>query len=224
MNQKNNLPRTTYLLFNVLDDIVKCDVLTIWRASRNPSISTSAQNECNTSPPNVEKQKAVDENTRGGPQDSTWIIGKSPDQAEVDYFPPLPPQDLMLRGIDMYFSHCDNQPYCIFHENSSTRHFMERGVPDHVLFAVLCNYFRFLGTSDGKHQRISERYAETAWSLVKSKCFPEEEVCDISAVQTMTLLSIFDFTGMKPTDYIENAILFAHLSSQVVEKDIVHPG
>lgn len=83
---------------------------------------------------------------------------------------------------------------------------METRVPDHVLFAVLCNCFRFLGTSDDKHQQISERYAETAWSLVKSKCFSEEEDCDISTVQTVTLLSIFDFTGMKPTNYIKNMI------------------
>lgn len=148
-------------------------------------------------------QKAVYENTRSGPQDSTWINGESPDHAGVDYFSPLPPRDLMLRAINIYFSHCHNQPYCVFHESSFTRQFMEKRVPDHVLFAVLCNCFRFLGTSDDKQQQISERYAETAWSLVKSKCFSEED-CDISTVQTVTLLSIFDFTGMKPTDYIEN--------------------
>lgn len=109
---------------------------------------------------------------------------------------PIPPEDVLLNAIGIYFSHCHNQPYGIFHEGNFRQRLTAGHVPDHVLFAVLCSSFRFLHPKPDRCWEISELYAETSWHLVKARCFSGEGDDDISKIQTLTLLSIFDFTGI----------------------------
>lgn len=38
-------------------------------------------------------------------------------------------------------------------------------------------------------------YANKSWKMVVSTCFSNNQTADLRMVQTLTLLSIFDFTG-----------------------------
>ena len=113
-------------------------------------------------------------------------------------FTELAPLPVILSVVDDYFHCCHNQPYSFFHEESF-RHRLSNGfLPDHLLLAVLASAVRFSSHPffNGKTHEVAVSYADKSWKSIVSSCFAREEGTDIMTVQTITLLSIFDFTGM----------------------------
>lgn len=102
-----------------------------------------------------------------------------------------------LELIDIYFSYCHNQPYSFFHEGKLRRQIAANEVPEHLIFAIAATAVRFSKNPlfEGRHRDVAINYADRSWSYIVSDCFATNQRLDIRTVQTITLLSIFDFTG-----------------------------
>jgi hypothetical protein len=109
----------------------------------------------------------------------------------------LPPLPVLISILDVYFTYSHNQPYCLFHEATFRQRFVDGQLPDHILFAILANAVRFSTHEffQNNPQEMAEMYANISWRLVISNCFAGDDNTDLGTVQTVTLLSIFDFTG-----------------------------
>jgi hypothetical protein len=107
---------------------------------------------------------------------------------------PLP---VILSTIDLYFTHCHQQPYSFFHEENFRQRLMNGLIPDHLLFAVLATAVRFstdLFFQD-RRKEAATAYANRSWKAIVHRCFARNDTADVITVQTITLLAIFDFTG-----------------------------
>lgn len=119
-------------------------------------------------------------------------------QPEAVSFAGLLPLPVLLSTVDVYFRCCHNQPYSFFHEENF-RHRLSHGlIPDHLLFAVLASAVRFSTHSffKGQTHDLAVTYANKSWRSIVAKCLARSDTADIMTVQTITLLSIFDFTGL----------------------------
>lgn len=111
---------------------------------------------------------------------------------------------VMEQLVDMYFEYCHNRPYSFFHEGYFRRSLARKEVPDYLLLAVVATTTRFsesLVMTD-KHE-IDTRAAICSWRLI-SPIYLAKRNTDIRVVQTVSLLSIFDFTGT----YLKNHASF----------------
>lgn len=109
------------------------------------------------------------------------------------------PMTVLLDTIDVYFNDwCPQQPYSFFHEGDFRQRLSHGQVDDHLLFSVLANGLRYSTHQffDGRAQELGETYADRAWKLVVAEYFTGGRKPDVIAVQTVALLSIFDFTGV----------------------------
>lgn len=132
--------------------------------------------------------------TLGSPSvDISSSLEALPDQFPLTRLLPAP---VLLETVDTYFSYCHNQPYSLFHEPSFRRDLSQGQVPAYLLLAMLASAVRFSENpffSD--KDAIAQAYANKSWQSIVSSCFTLNKVDDIRIVQTLTLLSIFDFTG-----------------------------
>jgi hypothetical protein len=112
-------------------------------------------------------------------------------------FAGLLPLPVLLETVNVFFTYCHNQPYSFFHEVNFRQRLSNGEIPDHLLFAVLANAVRFSENPffEDKHD-AAVLYANKSWKSIVSSCFATNRVADIRTVQTITLLSIFDFTGL----------------------------
>ncbi|KIW09855.1 hypothetical protein PV08_11956 [Exophiala spinifera] len=111
-------------------------------------------------------------------------------------FAGLLPLPIILETIDVYFTYCHNQPYSFFHEESFRSKLSQGKIPDHLLFAILASAVRFSKNSFFKD--IFETalfYSNKSWRSIVSTCFSANKVADLATVQTVTLLSILDYTA-----------------------------
>ena len=111
-------------------------------------------------------------------------------------FTGLLPLPVLLETVDAYFTYCHNQPYSFFHELNFRKRLSKGEIPDHLLFAVLASAVRFSQNPffEDRHE-TAVLYANKSWKSIVSSCFSANKIADIRTVQTLTLLSIFDFTG-----------------------------
>ncbi|KAI8182361.1 hypothetical protein K4K51_001001 [Colletotrichum sp. SAR 10_75] len=109
------------------------------------------------------------------------------------------PEDVVAAAVDAYFFYCHNQPYSFFHEAHFRRRLSERTVPTHLLLTIVATAGRFCSHPyfTGRVHEASVDCANRAWKLIVSDCFTEGTGTEISAVQTVALLSLFDFTGQE---------------------------
>ncbi|KAJ0333805.1 hypothetical protein COL922a_010477 [Colletotrichum nupharicola] len=107
------------------------------------------------------------------------------------------PEDVFAAAVDAYFFYCHNQPYSFFHEAHFRRRLSERTVPTHLLLTIVATAGRFCSHPyfTGRVHEASVDCANRAWKLIVSDCFTEGTGTEISAVQTVALLGLFDFTG-----------------------------
>jgi hypothetical protein len=112
------------------------------------------------------------------------------------------PGDILPSVIDAYFTFVQNQPYSFFHELNFRRRLAANDLADHLVLAVVASAVRFcqhpLLTAD-KHE-LAVSYANKSWQSVISNCFGTSNVANISIVQTIALLALFDFTGQLSSD------------------------
>ncbi|KAH6662904.1 fungal-specific transcription factor domain-containing protein [Plectosphaerella plurivora] len=105
--------------------------------------------------------------------------------------------DTTIRAIFRdYFTLAHNQPYSFFHETTFYTRYDVGLLPDHLVLAVLSHAMRF---SDhiprDRSRQMSVLFANMAWKSIVHLYFQERVDADLAAVQTITLLSIFDFTA-----------------------------
>ncbi|EXJ71226.1 uncharacterized protein A1O5_05032 [Cladophialophora psammophila CBS 110553] len=107
------------------------------------------------------------------------------------------PVPVLESTIDAYFEHCHNQPYSFFHEANFRQKYSDGTIPDHLLFAILANAVRFSTESffGDKIFDFAVAFANQSWKSIVSTCFAANQSADLHTVQTVTLLSIFDFTA-----------------------------
>ncbi|RGP81367.1 zn 2cys6 transcription factor [Fusarium longipes] len=108
-----------------------------------------------------------------------------------------PPQEAFMAVIDTYFAYCHNQPYSFFHQGNFQRRLSEHSVPRHLVLAVMATAVRFCSDSyfAGRELELSIEYANRSWKLIVSDCFTVGKAAEVSAVQTVALLGLFDFTA-----------------------------
>jgi len=108
----------------------------------------------------------------------------------------LPPLHHQMILVDIYFSYCHGQPYSLFHENNFRERFNSGALAPALLLAVIANSCRFanhLPNHDEEFQDAGE-LAERAWSAISTNCLAGSGAVDLSVLQTLILLCIFDFT------------------------------
>lgn len=116
---------------------------------------------------------------------------------ERDRFAGVLPFSVLLDTVNVFFVYCHNQPYSFFHEGNFRQRLANDELPDHLLFAVLSSAIRFSTHPffEGSLYEASITYANKSWKSIVASCFAANQVADIRTVQTITLLSIFDFTA-----------------------------
>ena len=107
------------------------------------------------------------------------------------------PDDVVAAAVDTYFDYCHNQPYSFFHEAHFRRRLSEKTVPTHLLLSIIATAARFCSHPyfAGRVHEASVECANRAWKLIVADCFTGGTGTEISAVQTVALLGLFDFTG-----------------------------
>lgn len=113
-------------------------------------------------------------------------------------FGSLPPPEVLMSVIDIYFERLHNQPYSFFHEGRFRSRLASNQFPDHLIFSVLAMALRF-STHPYYIGRVDEAvtaYAGNAWRQLVLTWFANETDPNIFICQSITLLSIIDFTGM----------------------------
>lgn len=111
----------------------------------------------------------------------------------------LPPPELLLSTINLYFEFCHDQPYCFFHEQTFRHQLISDQVPRYLIFAILAVSSRFsldpFYTSRNPH--LADRYASKAWKEISRQCFDCDADRDHRLVQAATLLAVLDFTACR---------------------------
>lgn len=106
------------------------------------------------------------------------------------------PDDVLMPIIDAYFTCVQNQPYSFFHEGNFRRRLAENDLADHLVLAVVASAMRFCHhpqlPTDSHELAVS--YANKSWKSVVSNCFGLSTAANLSIVQTIALLALFDFT------------------------------
>ncbi|CAF3652182.1 unnamed protein product, partial [Fusarium graminearum] len=108
-----------------------------------------------------------------------------------------PPDDVFMEIIDSYFTYCQNQPYSFFHEDNFRRSLSEEAIPKHLILAMMATAVRFCSNPyfTNRALEMSVEYANRSWKLIVSDCFTVGKEAEVSAVQTVALLGLFDFTA-----------------------------
>jgi hypothetical protein len=112
-----------------------------------------------------------------------------------------------------YFKFCHNQPYSFFHEETFWKRLAENALPHYLILAIMANALRFstLKGLRGDAASLAGTCANLSWKSIVSHYFQQRADADIKIVQTITLLSIFDFTGEGQT-----ISTHAHLANYVL--------
>jgi len=99
--------------------------------------------------------------------------------------------------IDSYFTYCQNQPYSFFHEQNFRLSLSKQAIPRHLALAVMAIAVRFCSHPffTNRALEMSIDFANRSWKLIVSDCFTVGKAAEVSAVQTVALLGLFDFTG-----------------------------
>ncbi|KIW23324.1 uncharacterized protein PV07_11532 [Cladophialophora immunda] len=130
------------------------------------------------------------EPTRYDLNDDTEMNTPVPGEAPI-------PDEVLSSVVDVYFSFCHNQPYSFFHEGNFRRRLALGTLSEHLILAVVAISVRFSTHPyfASRSHEVAVAYATRSWKSVVSNCFTADNPGDISIVQTIALLALFDFTG-----------------------------
>ena len=119
---------------------------------------------------------------------------------------PSVPSEILEAVVDTYFTFCHNQPYSFFHEGSFRHRLSTGSLPEYLILAVLAYGVRYCAHSyfANKSHEISVLYANQSWKSVVKNCFTANKAADLSIVQTVSLLALFDFTGENEHSFLDS--------------------
>lgn len=128
-----------------------------------------------------------------------WFLNVSnmsshPDIRSLDQ---LPPPSVVQSLIDTFFARHHNQPYSFFHPASFRQSVKDDTVPRCLLFAVLALAVRF--STDpiyvGRTYEASKAYSKRSWLYAIEDHLANDDISDLTFVQTVAILAIIDYTG-----------------------------
>lgn len=99
--------------------------------------------------------------------------------------------------VDVYFTHCHNQPYCFFQETNFRQRLVEGSLPDYLLMAFVATSARYSSHAyfENRQSEALAILAKKAWHVVLNQVFSSEQGLDLHAVQATHMLAVIDFTG-----------------------------
>lgn len=100
--------------------------------------------------------------------------------------------------VDAYFLHHHGQPYSFFHEGHLRQDMTSGFAPDHLISAICAIAIRFVTNGDPQ-KRAALAFSRNSWASISQLDMDDEREFDLGVVQSMTLLAIFEYTGMKHT-------------------------
>ncbi|KAJ9641267.1 hypothetical protein H2204_002945 [Knufia peltigerae] len=110
----------------------------------------------------------------------------------------LPPLEVIMAAADLYFEHCHNRPYSLFHEVSFKAKLAMGQVPRALVFAILASAARYPSTTPLRNgPEAIASYAIESWKALVLPWNGIEDRMGISIVQTILLLAIIDYTDGK---------------------------
>ena len=123
---------------------------------------------------------------------------------KVEAYTPLPPRSVLLKLVEIYFTHVNNQTYGFLHRPTFLRHIEEGKVPDGLLYSICAISARFSTThappplprqsnKETPAYHAGELYAIEARKLA----LREFDKPTVQNVQTLLLLALHDFGGKK---------------------------
>ena len=124
--------------------------------------------------------------------------------SKVEPHTPLPPRSVLLKLVEIYFTHVNNQTYGFLHRPTFLRHIEEGKVPDGLLYSICAISARFSPThappplprqtaKETPAYHAGEPYAIEARKLA----LREFDKPTVQNVQTLLLLALHDFGGKK---------------------------
>jgi Fungal specific transcription factor domain len=138
-------------------------------------------------PPRKKLRPAKDTHTNGEP---ITPVPASPYEPHIS-------DEVIQSVIDAYFASCQNQPYSFFHEGHFRQRFEAADIPKHLILAIMATAIRFSNHPyfTTENQDTAIRYANRSWKSAVSDCLMTGRALDVDLVQTLGLLSLYDFTG-----------------------------
>lgn len=123
---------------------------------------------------------------------------------KVEAHTPLPPRSVLLKLVEIYFTHVNNQTYGFLHRPTFLRHIEEGKVPDGLLYSICAISARFSTThappplprqssKETPAYHAGEPYAIEARKLA----LREFDKPTVQNVQTLLLLALHDFGSQK---------------------------
>lgn len=137
----------------------------------------------------VTTHKSTDSTEVGNDEPNGGMLGTS------QSFTTLPPKDIIRSAADLYFKHCHNQPYSLFHEQSLREKIETDEIPSHLLFALIASTVRYSNNPyfNDKSAAVSG-YAAQSWKSIVMPWNGLQSEAELSIVQTILLLAIIDYT------------------------------
>lgn len=129
------------------------------------------------------------------------LVSRSASSLLRSKFSVVPSLDVLRSAADVYFSNCQNQPYCYFHEESF-RHRLEEGMlPSYLLLTFMATAARYSFDQffEGRKFEAMEIYARAAWRDILKLAFSSDLEMDLYTVAATNMLAVVDFTGPYPT-------------------------
>lgn len=123
---------------------------------------------------------------------------------KVETSTPLPPRSILLKLVEIYFTHVNNQTYGFLHRPTFLRHIEEGKVPEGLLYSICAISARFStthappplprhSTKEAPAYHAGEPYAIEARRLA----LRDFDKPTVQNVQTLLLLALHDFGGKK---------------------------
>ncbi|CZT24275.1 uncharacterized protein RCC_09995 [Ramularia collo-cygni] len=119
------------------------------------------------------------------------------DDSRTACFKQAPPPHIVARLADVYFSNCQNQPYCFFHEGNMRKRLNTGDLPQYLLLVFAASAVRYSRDDYFKPNPLLavSTYASQAWAMLRTHVFESESCPDLEAAQATTLLAVIDFTA-----------------------------
>lgn len=113
-------------------------------------------------------------------------------------FSTIPTLPVLEALADVYFTNCQNQPYCFFLERPFRQRLADGSLPNYLLMAFVATAARYSTHRyfENRQTEAIETYSKNAWLIVLQQVFSSEQGLDLCAVQATNLLAVIDFTGM----------------------------
>lgn len=104
----------------------------------------------------------------------------------------------MREALQTFFRCVHNQPYSLFHERNFWQKFDIGAVPDYLLLAMLSLALRFNRSQffENRSESMSKAFADMSWRAIVHFYFQERADAELFTVQAITLLAIYNFTGL----------------------------